>query len=236
MESGSASSRAQVATSPILALLVSATAVACILAADWLGNYGVRLFEVRAGYFLARLADYNFIFVLVGIAGAVVGLILGRRARRGFAGAASAAAVVLAYLALAGAVMVIGKVLRMDWPPLHSTSEDRAVAVLRAQTYCLDQFQVQDPQHRLPRTLKELDKPGLAEGALWTKGNLAGYVFTYSPGPGAPEGRMRYTLLARPERFGFSGRANFFSDETGVVRWTLEDRPATSTDDPYGQH
>lgn len=236
MESGSASSRAQTTRTPILALLVSATAVACIVAADWLGNYGVRLFEIRAGYFAAKLADYNFIFMLVGIAGAVVGLILGRRARRGHPGAASAVAVVLAYIAVAGAVMVVGKVLRLDWPPLRSTNEDRAVAVLRAQNYWLDQFQVKDPQHRLPRTLEELDKQGLAAGALWVRGNFAGYVFTYAPGPGATEGRMRYTLLARPEKFGFSGRANFFSDETGVVRWTLEDRPAIATDDPYDQH
>ncbi|HXE90520.1 MAG TPA: hypothetical protein VNK82_06095 [Terriglobales bacterium] len=228
----STGSQAPTTRTPILPLLVSAGAVVCMVAGIWLGDYGIRRFEIRAGYWLATAAYYSAIPTLAGIVGAVTGAVLGHRARRGYPGFLSAAAVVLAYIAAAGSIMVIGKVLGMDWPPLRSSNEERAVAALRTLPYWLDQFQLKDPQHRLPRTLAELEGEGLP--AFWATGNFSGYLFTYVPGPQA-EGRARYAVLARPRTFGSSGRANFYSDETGVVRWTLDDRPARATDEPYGE-
>lgn len=57
-----------------------------------------------------------------------------------------------------------------------------------------------------------------------------GYVIEYTPGPVSPEGQIRsYALLARPGRY---GHRNLFVDESGVVRATQEDRPATLKDPP----
>jgi len=91
----------------------------------------------------------------------------------------------------------------------------------------------------VPTTLKDL---GVAEPRLGysllgdlelLNGQKAGYLFTYAPGPPEADGtRKRYTIVARPIRFGETGAQNFFIDESGVRRFTAEDRPATVNDCP----
>lgn len=57
-----------------------------------------------------------------------------------------------------------------------------------------------------------------------------GYRLHYTPGPPNPDGLVRsYTLLARPGNYGYR---NFYTDETGVVRATRENRGATAQDPP----
>lgn len=57
-----------------------------------------------------------------------------------------------------------------------------------------------------------------------------GYQMLYTPGPAGPDGRVHtYALLARAGNFGFR---NFYVDETGVIRATRENRPATAQDPP----
>jgi len=70
-------------------------------------------------------------------------------------------------------------------------------------------------------------------------GQKAGYVFTYTPGPhvnapaaGCPPGASSYTVTARPRVYGETGRRSFFTDQTGVIRVTSDDRPATASDPP----
>jgi len=54
------------------------------------------------------------------------------------------------------------------------------------------------------------------------------YGLQYAAGPADSEGRVRtYTLLARAGNFGY---LNFYTDETGVLRATREDRAATAQD------
>jgi hypothetical protein len=66
---------------------------------------------------------------------------------------------------------------------------------------------------------------------LLAAGKKNGYVFQYNPGPANRRGKITtYTLTARPEIFGETGRKNFFTDETGVIRESLEDREATVAD------
>lgn len=64
-------------------------------------------------------------------------------------------------------------------------------------------------------------------------GQKSGYQFVYAPGPldGRP---FRYTIVARPIRYRTTGQRNFFTDETGEIRSTREDRPATKDDPPIG--
>lgn len=57
------------------------------------------------------------------------------------------------------------------------------------------------------------------------------YQVQYTPGPADPNGAIRtFTLQARAGNYGFR---NFFTDDTGVLRATRENRPATSADPPY---
>jgi hypothetical protein len=55
-----------------------------------------------------------------------------------------------------------------------------------------------------------------------------GYAVTYSAAE-TPGGATHYQLMARPERYGFR---SFYLDESGVLRWTREDRAATGNDPP----
>ena len=70
-------------------------------------------------------------------------------------------------------------------------------------------------------------------------GKKTGYLFVYTPGPkvekpakGCPPGAKSYTVTARPQEFGKTGHRNFFTDETGVIRVTSENRAATVKDPP----
>jgi type IV pilus assembly protein PilA len=74
---------------------------------------------------------------------------------------------------------------------------------------------------------------------LLASGEKSGYVFTYTPGPsvekpaaGCPSGVQAYTVAARPLRYQETGTRSFFTDETGVIRSTSEDRAATKDDPP----
>lgn len=70
-------------------------------------------------------------------------------------------------------------------------------------------------------------------------GERDGYRFEYSPGPpvekparGCVPGVKSYTVTARPLRYRKTGKRSFFTDETGVIRYTEEDREATAQDSP----
>ncbi|MGC1687997.1 MAG: hypothetical protein WA734_20375 [Candidatus Acidiferrales bacterium] len=56
----------------------------------------------------------------------------------------------------------------------------------------------------------------------------AGYEIQYTPAPASDDGRIKnFTVLARPGNYGYR---NFYLDDTGVIRSTGENRPATSQD------
>ena len=58
-----------------------------------------------------------------------------------------------------------------------------------------------------------------------------GYRYFYTPSTPAAGGTITaYTILARPQKFGPGGRANFFMDQSSVVHWTTQNRPATASD------
>ncbi len=57
-----------------------------------------------------------------------------------------------------------------------------------------------------------------------------GYNVEYIPGPISSDGGVHtYVLLARPGNYSYR---NFYTDETGVLRATRENRPATAQDPP----
>jgi hypothetical protein len=58
-----------------------------------------------------------------------------------------------------------------------------------------------------------------------------GYRFTYVPGPLRAKGEISsYTLHARPVRYRRETRLSFYTDQTGIIRFTKEDRAGTVTD------
>ncbi len=64
----------------------------------------------------------------------------------------------------------------------------------------------------------------LADGK---KGN---YLFTYKPGAKGKDGKIgSYTLTVHPVKRE-KGGMSFFTDQTGIIRWTRENRPATAKD------
>ncbi len=100
-----------------------------------------------------------------------------------------------------------------------------------------------------PANLKALGPPsggkvncnaaGLID-ALLASGVEGGYVFKYKPGPplaglpapGCPQRVESYTLTARPWRYDRCHREGYFTDQSGVIRKTLEDEPPTAQDPP----
>ncbi|MGH9774877.1 MAG: hypothetical protein ACRD50_08000 [Candidatus Acidiferrales bacterium] len=64
--------------------------------------------------------------------------------------------------------------------------------------------------------------------AQWAQS--AGYILDYSAAAPGPDGRVQnYSLTARPGNYGY---LNYFTDSTGVLRSTRENRPATALDPP----
>lgn len=82
-------------------------------------------------------------------------------------------------------------------------------------------------------TLEDLGPPpgaGLIDGDL-ANGRRYNYAITLSPAPSDTSGRApKYILTARPQSYGIFGRRSFFSDESGVTRYTAEDRAPTRQD------
>ncbi len=57
-----------------------------------------------------------------------------------------------------------------------------------------------------------------------------GYELQYTPGPSDANAAIRsYALEARPSNFGYR---SFYTDLSGLVRSTTENRAATSSDPP----
>lgn len=66
------------------------------------------------------------------------------------------------------------------------------------------------------------------------KAQSAGYTLQYEAAKADADGRVRsYTLTARAGNFGY---LNFYTDETGVLRFTVENRAATVQDPPAKGH
>jgi hypothetical protein len=91
-----------------------------------------------------------------------------------------------------------------------------------------------DPKKGFARSLKQLGPKGenLIVQAL-AVGRKDGYHFILTPLP-AETGKpvTRYTIKARPIKRLVKDERSFFTDETGVIRSTKENRAATAADPP----
>ncbi len=70
---------------------------------------------------------------------------------------------------------------------------------------------------------------GVANGTnfTFTKYN---YRFTFTPGPGSYGSIASYTLIGQPLEYGVSGKHSYYTDQTGIIHETTENRVATASD------
>lgn len=106
--------------------------------------------------------------------------------------------------------------------PIDSLQTINAAQTLYSQSH---------PEKGFAPTLAELGREQLIDSVLAT-GRKSGYVFTFSAEPSDATGRVRhYIVVARPQK-NTSGSLSFFIDESGIERFTTEDRNATAKDPP----
>jgi hypothetical protein len=115
-----------------------------------------------------------------------------------------------------------------------------ALALLRSINAALDTYSADYPEIGFPGTLAVLspamdgqDPSPDHAGLLWLDLSSDpyvsdGYVLTYRLLAAGPEGA--YSLTARPQSRK-PGDSSFYTDESGVIRYTFEDRDATADDD-----
>lgn len=77
-------------------------------------------------------------------------------------------------------------------------------------------------------------KPTAAAAGLLVReiatGKYHDYLLTYKPGARDSSGKIKtYTLTAQPLKWA-KGARSFFTDQTGVIRWTDEKRPPSAKD------
>ncbi len=120
-------------------------------------------------------------------------------------------------------------------PPAEE-DERAAVGSVRTLNTALAMYNAAEPAKGYAASLKELGPEGkqyITESLA--SGTKSGYTFEYKP-QSAPVGTpiTHYTLVARPLKPLAPGEKSFFTDESGLIRFTKEDRAAKVTDPPIG--
>ncbi len=68
---------------------------------------------------------------------------------------------------------------------------------------------------------------GIIDNVLST-GNKSGYTFAYAAATNGAPVNTTYTTTAVPQKIGVTGQRGFFSDQTGVIRYTLDGSAPTN--------
>jgi hypothetical protein len=109
-----------------------------------------------------------------------------------------------------------------------SEAESRARDAITTTQQALNAYQASE--RTFPPSLESLGDPVRKAAQLAQSGR---YMLQYAPGRPDPDGRISaYTLVARPGNFGF---LSFYTDESGILRATRDDRAATVEDPPQQQ-
>jgi len=116
-----------------------------------------------------------------------------------------------------------------------AADESSAIGSLRAIATSQIHFSEEHLERGFAKSLVEL-RPSVVDGQIdlaLTSGTKNGYVFTLTPGaPDASGVIKKYTVTASPQTFGKAGVRSFFVDETGIIRYTAENRRASASDPP----
>ena len=112
--------------------------------------------------------------------------------------------------------------------------EASAVGSLRTINTAQIEYAGSYPDRGFASSLAELE-PGSGDliDSVLASGKKSSYVFILTAAPPDSRGRIvRYSVLARPQHYGKNITHSFFSDESGVLRFTTENRAATIQDPP----
>jgi hypothetical protein len=96
---------------------------------------------------------------------------------------------------------------------------------LRNIVYAQIQYAAETGEGSYATTLVELAKAGLIDAVL-ASGAKDYYSFYFSTGAD----KTTFSVRARPLEYGTTGNRSFYMNESGVIRYTTEDRPATAED------
>ncbi len=110
--------------------------------------------------------------------------------------------------------------------------EESCITTLRTINVAEAAYQGGDDTKGFARTLKELGPAGesLIDWVM-ASGEKDGYRFRLTPEhKGTNRPVKHYTITARPIRRLVKNQRSFFTDETHVIRFTTENRPATASD------
>jgi hypothetical protein len=135
------------------------------------------------------------------------------------------------------------EVIKLDGPEFLSslhvssapTREAAAVGSMRTFNTAMVTYASTYPERGFPRSLEQLggqgnsaDHAGLLDESLTTPPfEKSGYRFTYQP-----DGNASYAVVARPAKYEEGTKKSFFTDQSGVIRYTEEDREPTAADPP----
>jgi len=120
-------------------------------------------------------------------------------------------------------------------PSRPARDESAAVAALRSINRAQSAYAEKHLEKGFASALPELGQGSGADviDQDVSSGRKTHYTFAMTAGPADSEGRItKYTVVARPEKFGKDGWRCFFIDESGIIRYTVEDRPPTVLDAP----
>jgi hypothetical protein len=93
------------------------------------------------------------------------------------------------------------------------------------------EYEQTHPESGYAATLGDLRAETLIDEVLAT-GSSHEYEFALTSGTRQPSGRIiTYAVIAQPS-FHFAHCASFFTDQSGVIRFTRENRAATAADSP----
>jgi hypothetical protein len=114
------------------------------------------------------------------------------------------------------------------------TSEKTCIATLRTINAAELAFSRSHKPKKYAKTLKELGPKGATLiDAATASGLVNGYRFRLGANmPGGNRADEHYTVTAMPLRPIAGPQQNFFTDDSGVIRSTKENRPATVADPP----
>jgi hypothetical protein len=128
----------------------------------------------------------------------------------------------------------------LDSAPANA-SESSAVGRIRTLNTAIVSYETSFPEHGVPDALSNLGSNGTeqhepsAEHAMLIDDTLACSPICIKAGYSIQYHRLSkeaYVIIARPVNYGDSGTRSFFTDESGVIRATSEDRDPTAKDAP----
>ena len=116
---------------------------------------------------------------------------------------------------------------------LRAHDEASAVGSLRTINVAQVEYARTHPDRGFASSLAELG-PGSDDpliDSVLANGKKSSYIFNLTAAPPDSRGRIvRYGITARPQHYGKNIKHNFFTDESGVLRFTIENRAATAQD------